>query len=262
MMILSFQNPFVKKLVGLRDSKHRREEQLTIIDGLREVTRAIEGGAHIEHIVFCPDMLKTKLNFKDLDMVEVSQGVFEKVGFGDRKDGVLAVAKYPEKTLADLKVPKNPLIVIIESVEKPGNLGAIMRTCDSAGANALIVADPKTDIYNPNVIRASVSTVFSLPVVAASNEEILAFLKQHQIKTVGAVVDAKNIYTDVNLKSPIGIVLGSEDKGLSDFWQKHCDMQVKIPMKGLSDSLNVSVCAAVMIFEAIRQTCLPDRQGQ
>ncbi len=254
MMILSFQNPFVKKLVALRDAKHRREEQLTIIDGLREVTRAIDAGVTIEHMVYCPDLLKEKLDFKTrYDLVEVSQGVFEKVSFGDRKDGVLAVARYPSKTLADLKLPKNPLVVILEAVEKPGNLGAIMRTCDSAGVDALLIADLKTDIYNPNVIRASVSTVFSLPVVGASNDDIATFLKAHQIKTIGAVVGAKTTYTQANLKGPLGIVLGSEDEGLSDFWQKHCDVNVKIPMRGLADSLNVSVTAAVLIFEAIRQ---------
>lgn len=254
MMIESLQNPLIKRIVVLRDAKVRREQSLTIVDGKREIERAIKAGADAHTIIYCPELLGEKLMLKTkAECVEVSAKVFEKIAFGDRHDGVLAIVKYHTKSVADIKLPKTPLVVILEAVEKPGNLGAIIRTCDSAGVDALFIADPKTDVYNPNVIRASVSTVFSLPIAVGTNEAITAVLKQHHIKTAAAIVGAKSAYTDANLKGPLGIILGSEDQGLSDFWQKHCDMRVMIPMRGLADSLNVSVCAAVMIFEAIRQ---------
>lgn len=260
MMITSLQNPLIKDIVALRDAKTRREKSLTIIDGLREVMRAIKAGADIENIIYVPSLLKEPLNIKSkANVIEVTPAVFEKIGFGDRKDGVLAIAQIKLKEMKDLKLGKNPLVVILEAVEKPGNLGAIIRTCDSAGIDALLITDTRMDIYNPNVIRASISTVFSLPVIAADNEDILVFLKRQNIRTVGAVVGAKTVYTQANLKSPLAIVLGSEDQGLSPTWQKHCDIHVKIPMQGLADSLNVSVCAAVMIFEAIRQRSLPGK---
>ncbi len=254
MIITSMQNPFIKQVAGLRDAKDRREQGLTLVDGKREVERAIAAGASIKHIIYCPKFLEGKFDLcAKAETVEVSAPVFEKIAFGQRSDGVIAVVKYEERTIGALTLSKTPFVVILEAVEKPGNLGAIIRTCDSAGVDALLIADPKTDIFNPNVIRASVATVFSVPVAAGTNDDILAFLKKHQIKTAAALVQAKSVYTKADLKGPLAIVLGSEDKGLSDFWQKHCDMKVSIPMKGLADSLNVSVTAAVMIFEALRQ---------
>lgn len=254
MLITSLQNPLVKQVVALRDSKVRREQGLTLIDGKREIERAVIAGASIVRIIFCPKLMVGVLDLKiKPEMVEVSASAFEKIAFGQRTGGVMAIVKYALKDFKDINLSKSPMIVILEAVEKPGNLGAIIRTCDSAGVDALLIADPKTDIYNPNVIRASVSTVFALPVVTGTNEEILAFLKKNQIRIAAALVQARSIYTQADLKGPLAIVLGSEDKGLSEFWQKNSDVKVKIPMKGIADSLNVSVSASILIFEALRQ---------
>ncbi len=254
MIITSAQNPYLKQVASLREAKVRREKGLTLIDGKREVERASAAGADILEVIHCPQLLDGALKLSGTPkLVEVSKLVFEKIAYGERIDGVIAVARPPQRTVHDLKISKTPLVVVVEGVEKPGNLGAIIRTCDSAGVDALLIAGVPVDIYNPNVIRASVSTVFALPVVVGSNEEILAFLRKKCLKTAAALVQARTVHTQADLKGPLAIVLGSEDKGLSDFWQKHCDVKVRIPMKGLADSLNVSVSAAVLIFEALRQ---------
>jgi RNA methyltransferase, TrmH family len=252
MNITSLQNPLIKQIVALRESKARRETGLTLIDGRREVERAIAAGIEIEKVLVCPKFLgKESVNFKDA--IEVSDKIFEKIAYGQRVDGVIAIAHVTYKKLTDLKLSTKPLIVVIESVEKPGNLGAILRTCDGAGVEALLICDPKTDLYNPNVIRASIGAIFTVPTAVGSKEEILAFIRKKNIKTLGTFPEAKDIYTRVSLKGPLAIVLGTEDEGLSPFWQKNCDVKVKIPMNGKADSLNVSVSAAIVIYEALRQ---------
>lgn len=258
MIITSLQNPLVKKLISLRDAKTRRENLLAVIDGCREVLRAKEAGVAIESIIYCPALLPhadaiNALSDRHTQYIEVNAKVFEKIAYGERLDGVIAVAKIKPLRLKDLKLSTDPLVVVVDGLEKPGNLGAILRTCDGAGVDALLIADTKTDIYNPNVIRASIATVFTVPVVAAPKEDIAAFLSDKGIALVGAFVQAKDSYTKINLKKAAAIILGQEDKGLSEFWQKQCQHKVRIPMKGKADSLNVSVSAAVIIYEALRQ---------
>jgi TrmH family RNA methyltransferase len=184
---------------------------------------------------------------------DTSCSVFDKIAYGDRKDGVVALVEPPELKLSDLNLKENPLIVVFERVEKPGNLGAVLRTADGAGVDALIVTDALVDPFNPNVIRASLGAAFSVPTVVCTNEEAAAFFRAKAIATVAAVVQAEDFYDKRDWATPSAIILGSEEKGLSPFWLKNADVTVRIPMLGKVDSLNVSVSAAVMIYEAVRQ---------
>ncbi len=252
MIITSVQNPMVKQVMDLREPKARKAQGLTLIDGAREVERAMKAGVKVEKIFFCAKLVGN-INIKGVQTIEVNDKVFEKLAYGQRLDGMIAVAAVKRLHFADLKLSATPLVVVIESVEKPGNLGAILRTCDGAGVEALLICDPKTDLYNPNVIRASIGTVFTVPFAVGTNEDVASFLKKKNIKTLGTFVDGKDVYTRANLKGPLAIVLGTEDEGLSPFWKKNCDLKVNIPMKGKADSLNVSVSAAVVIYEALRQ---------
>jgi TrmH family RNA methyltransferase len=193
------------------------------------------------------------MNDNEHEWTACSKAVFEKISYREGPDGILAVGPLVGKALADLKLPKNPLILVAEGLEKPGNLGALLRTADGAGADAVIICDPATDLNNPNVIRASIGTLFYLPVAEAASSEALAFLKAKGIKTLSAVPDAEAVYTDVDLTGPAAIVVGAEDKGLSDVWKNSADLSVNIPMLGKNDSLNVSVAAAILLYEAVRQ---------
>jgi TrmH family RNA methyltransferase len=183
----------------------------------------------------------------------ISDKIFEKVCYGERDGDPLAVVKVKPKAWDDLPKTKNPLYVVIESVEKPGNLGAILRTCDAAGVTGVIVCENKTDMYNPNVIRASLGTVFSVQVISSSNEAALDFLKEHDVSICAALPSAKQTYLKYDFNQPTAIVLGEEHHGLSDFWDKNCTAKLSIPMKGAADSLNVSASTAILVFEALRQ---------
>ncbi len=261
MLITSVQNPLVKKAISLREPKARKELGLTIIDGVRELKRALDSGVAFDQVFFCPKLfanhgqeeLLAHIMKAKVETIEVNEMVFSKMAFGERQEGLLGLAVIPQRKLEALRLSKKPLLVIVESVEKPGNLGAIARTCDAVGADALIVCDAKTDIYNPNVIRASTGIVFSLPVVSATKEEVAAFLKAKKIKACATIVDAKQLYTQADLSGALAMILGTEDKGLSDFWAKAADIKIKIPMHGAADSLNVSTSAAIVLYEALRQ---------
>lgn len=260
-MITSLQNTLVKEIVALRESKYRRIKGLTLIDGVREIQRASQAGIGIEHLVYC-EKLFTKRGEKELivkakelnlPLLAVNDKVFSKIAFGERAEGVLAVAKTPQMTLAQFHVSKNPLLVVLESVEKPGNLGAILRSCDGAGVEAVLVCDPKTDMFNPNVIRASTGIVFSLPVIADTQENIAAFLVKAGVNVYLASPDGKCVYNTPDYRKPTAFVLGSEDKGLSQLWLTSKASQINIPMSGKADSLNVSVSTALLVYEALRQ---------
>ena len=186
-------------------------------------------------------------------MCETTLNVFQKITLGDRQEGLLGVCRFPQTTLKSLKLGKDPLCVVVESVEKPGNLGAILRTCDAAKADVLIVCGGLTEIYNPNTVRASLGAAFTVPAVAATNEEALEFLRSQKIRTFATFPDAKKYYTDSSLTGPAAIILGSEQDGLSDFWSKNTDEKIKIHLLGKVNSLNVAVCAAVVVYEAVRQ---------
>ena len=260
--IISLTNPRVKELVRLRTAGHRKSSGVTIVDGAREVLRALGGGVKFREFYVCPELVgngeeekqvKAKLSAANVLVLEVTRSVFTKIAYGDRQEGVLGICETPKRSLADFRVGANALVVVVEQVEKPGNLGAILRTCDGAGVNGVLVCDSKTDLYNPNVIRASVGTIFTVNTVLCSAEEASCFLKNKGIKIYAASPGAHTIYTQMDLTGPVAFVLGGEQEGLSDFWEKNADARVKIPMRGAADSLNVSTSAAILIYEALRQ---------
>ena len=259
--ITSLQNTLIKDVVALREVKERRESHKTIVDGIREIHRALLAGVEFDKVFFCPSFIGgreeydilAKLKAQQIKIIEVVENVFEKIAFGQRMEGLVAVCRIPQKSLSDIKPTNSSLFVIAEGLEKPGNIGAILRTCDAAGVDGLLLVDSKTDLYNPNVIRASTGTVFSVPTAIANHEAVLSFLGRYKIKTCSLFPESEEDYTEVDLSGPMAIVLGSEDKGLSDFWRKNSNQSMKIPMRGQADSLNVSVCAAIVIYEAMRQ---------
>jgi RNA methyltransferase, TrmH family len=258
--LTSLTNPRVKAAVRLRDHGEREATGLTIVDGAREVLRALDGGVIVESAFISDELLRSpdaeeaarRLRHRP-GSIEASPAVLAKVAFGDRSDGVVAVVRTPALRLEDLDLRTDPLLVIVEGVEKPGNLGAVLRSADGAGADAVIVADPRTDPFNPNAIRASVGTIFGLPVVAAGAAESLDWLAAHGIRPVAAVVDAATSYTAEDLTGPIALILGSEAEGLTETWRDARVRRVAIPMAGRADSLNVSIAAAVLLYEAVRQ---------
>jgi len=260
--ITSATNPRVKHVVQLRDRRQRNEEGLTIVEGIREITRAHEGNVDFQETYVCRELwrdlksatsLVGKLREQNISVYETTKAVFEKISYGDRRQGILAVCKPRAWSFEDLASQKCDLFAVVEGVEKPGNLGAMLRTCDGAGVNGMIVCDEKTDMYNPNVIRASLGTVFSVKTVVSSKEDALAFLKSRGVAVCATLPQAKTVYTKANLKNPLAVVLGSEQSGLTGFWVQHADLTVRIPMKGHADSLNVSASAAILLYEAIRQ---------
>jgi TrmH family RNA methyltransferase len=254
--ITSLQNDGIKKAQALREARERREQGMTIVDGAREIKRALEAGVIFDRVFYVngqQEALLKQLSTKQVEAVEVTDKVMEKLAYGERHEGIIAVVKTPGKGLNNLKLSAQPLVVVLESLEKPGNLGAILRTCDGVGVEAVLVCDPKTDIYNPNVIRSSTGVVFSIPVVCAAAEEIAAFLKSKKIKICATAPAARKTYAQADYKGGWAIVLGSEDQGLSEYWLKLAEERIKIPMNGKADSLNVSITAAIILYEALRQ---------
>jgi RNA methyltransferase, TrmH family len=264
--ITSLQNPRVKEAVRLRDSRQRAKQGRIVIDGARELRRAIAGGVKLEELFICESLCKgddarwllDALPSLGCEVLQVNETVFEKVAFGHRTDGVLGVAKMPRTTLASVAERLDssthaPLIVVLEGVEKPGNVGAVLRTADAAGVSALIVADGRTDLFNPNAIRASLGTIFTVPVCEATSNEALDWLRERNTKIFAARVDGSVPYTEADYRGPTAIVLGSEAEGLSQAWTADNIAAIRLPMLGIADSLNVSVTAAVIVYEAMRQ---------
>lgn len=263
--IASFANPRVKAAARLRDRGERDARGLTIVDGVRELGRALAAGIELVEAFVCPALVRTPeagrlvevLRARAAPVVRVTEPIFARLAFGERAEGIVGVVRVPPLGLERLRPPAEPLIVVVEAIEKPGNLGAIVRSADGAGADALIAADPRTDLFNPNAIRASLGTIFSVPLAAATSAELVGWLRERRIRTVAARVDASRLHTDVSLTGPLAIVLGSEAEGLSDAWEAPDVVAVRLPMLGVADSLNVSVAAALLLYEARRQRGLP-----
>jgi TrmH family RNA methyltransferase len=245
----------------LRGRRERDRLGLTLIDGVRETMRALSGGAVIREAFiepeFCGDpecrALLERLREESVPILEIGRQAFERLAYGDRLDGVIAVAETPLHRLEDLILPPEPLIAVVEGVEKPGNLGAVLRTADGAGLSAVIVAESATDLFNPNIIRASLGTVFAVPVSVASTGDVLAWLRDRGIAIIAARVDGAVDYTQADYSGAVAIALGSEARGLSDAWGELARASVHVPMLGVADSLNVSATAAVLFYEALRQ---------
>lgn len=254
-IISSSENNKIKNLIKLQEkSRERKKQELFVIDGLREIKEALKGGIIIEEVFVCPDIVGENFSdFSDIKTFYVSENIYRKISYKEKPAGVLAVAQSKSLELASLKMNKNPLLVILEAVEKPGNLGAIVRSAYAAGVDAIILNDEQTDIYNPNVIRASEGLIFRLPVIIANRENTIKFLHEKNIKILAAALGGAKNYVAANFKEPSAILLGTEATGLSKEWLDEADETIKIPMKGGIDSLNVSVSAAILIFEAWRQ---------
>ncbi len=249
-IITSVQNARIKHVVALQQkSSLRREEGLFVVEGQREIEHCVACGYEIVEL-FVIDSLGYS---GGIPATAVTQQVYEKMAYRDSTEGIIAVAKCKEHRLKDLHLKENPIVVILESVEKPGNLGAILRTAEAAGVDAVIVCDPLTDLYNPNLIRASIGGVFSVPVAVSTSKECIAFLKKHKIRILTAQLQDSYEYYDYDMHGATAIVMGTESTGLTQQWRDAADAHIRIPMLGRLDSLNVSVSAAILMYEAVRQ---------
>jgi TrmH family RNA methyltransferase len=264
-ILTSLANPRIRSAAALRERRERDRAGLTLIDGARELCRALDAGVTVVEAFVCEPLLAgpdarlalDRLRAGEIPFQRVSDTVFLKLAFGQRAEGLVAVVRIPATTLAGLAVPAQPMVVVVEGVEKPGNLGAILRSADGAGADAVIAASPTTDLFNPNAIRASAGTIFGLSLAAATTADTLRWLSERDIRIVAARVDADAIYSDVDLTGPLAIVVGAEADGLSEGWRRPGITAVRIPMLGAADSLNVSVSSAILLYEARRQRDRP-----
>ena len=268
--ISSLQNAKIKRLVALqKKSSERRSQGVFVVEGRREITHCMKAHYTIVALYYCPEIyhavesdtaeedvvgLLTAADNPQAPLVfELTREVYEKISYRTGTEGVVAEVKMPQRTLEDLTLGETPLLMIVESVEKPGNLGAILRSADAAAATAVICCDPLTDIYNPNIIRSSIGAVFSVPTVSCSSEECIKFLKANGIRILTAQLQDSHLYYDTDMRGATALVMGTEATGLTDIWRKAADAHIRIPMLGSLDSLNVSVSAAILLFEAVRQ---------
>lgn len=261
MQLTSLKNPRVKHAFSLRDRKIRDAEGVTMLEGYRELSRALAAGIRITETYHCPELylgeneesLIAALEQAGSDIFECSKEVLCKLAYRDRPEGLIAVAEMKRKTLQDIPARKDGLYMVAETIEKPGNLGSILRSADAVGATAVIVCDKQTDLYNPNVIRASTGAIFSMPLAEATSAEALTWLKNLGIKTLAATPHTDKVHTDVDMTEGVAIVVGAEQYGLSPYWMDSADLQVVIPMLGKMDSLNVATAATILLYEAARQ---------
>lgn len=263
--ISSSHNARVKQVIHLREKRVRDETDLFLIEGYRELLRAADVDWEIDQLFICrelflgsnEDALIKRISLKGVKVHTCSEPIFHKLSYRDRPDGLLAIAKQKHLSLSELenqlKEKNNPLFVIAESIEKPGNLGTMLRSSDAVGLDGFIVCDRCTDIYNPNVVRASIGTLFSVPVVEASGKETIDWLKANNIAILAATPSAKLEFTQTNMNRPLAIAVGTEQLGLSDLWMQQAELQVRIPMCGIADSLNVAMATTLLMYEALRQ---------
>ena len=267
--ITSLKNDRVKNIVKLRERRHRDRQKLMLIEGYRSISRAFAAGVIATEAYFCRDFflgeneipLLEELEKAGAQLFEVSRPVFEKFSYRDRPEGLLIVAPYGSHSLEKIPQVENPLLVVAQSIEKPGNLGTIIRSADGTGADGLILCDRCTDLYNPNVITASTGIMFGLPIADASTEECLQYLKQHEITILSATPHAEKNYTDVDMTGPVAIIVGAEQYGLTEEWMQESSVNVRIPMMGNADSLNVATATTLLLYEALRQRQLRTTPG-
>ncbi len=259
--ITSAQNPKIKLLLELQQkSSVRRQHGLFVVEGRREIERCINSGYQVDTLFWCPEIFGTEEpQVEGARLFQVTTDIYNKVAYRGGTEGVIAEVNVRQQTLKDLKLQKRSLVVVMESVEKPGNVGAILRTADAANADAVIVCDPLTDLYNPNLIRASVGAFFSVPCVACTSEECIKWLKENGIQILTAQLQDSCFYYESDMVRSTAIVVGTEATGLTDQWRQAADAHIRIPMLGIGDSLNVSVSAAILMFEAVRQRQYPQR---
>ena len=253
--ITSLQNARVKSVAALIEkARERKNSKLFAVEGRREIGLAQKAGYAVKTLFVCPEIFGVAKPLPKAEQTfEVSPAVFEKLAYRTGSDGLLAVMEQRELSLENLQLSESPFVLLLEAVEKPGNLGAILRTADAAKADAVIVCDPTCDIYNPNVVRSSIGCIFTVQLACCTSAEALNFLRKQKIKTLAAELKAEQWYHQTDMRTPCAVVLGTEAEGLTDFWLKNADARIKIPMRGAIDSLNVSVAAGVIAFEAMRQ---------
>ena len=272
--ITSAQNPKIKNLLLLQEkSKARREQGLFVVEGRRELEHCLEAGFQVRTLFICPELAGNEAlsgafarigSRSDAEervsspaqhplIIEIPESLYRKVAYRESTEGIIAEVECKERRLEDLELSERPLVMVLESVEKPGNLGAVLRSADAARADAVIVCDPLTDLYNPNLIRASLGGIFTVPTVAAASEEAIAWLKARGIRILTAQLQDSSWYYDIDMTVGTALVMGTESTGLTDIWRRAADAHIRIPMLGRLDSLNVSVSAAILLFEAVRQ---------
>lgn len=261
--ITSTSNPLVKKVVQLTEkAKFRKEYGLFVVEGIREITMALKGGFEIRTLLYNPDIIgfdkimrMGDFEVKNLEIIEINDVVYDKIAYREGTEGVIGLFSSKETDIKTVSLAsKNPLILVAEAPEKPGNIGALLRTADAAGVDLFIIANPNTDLYNPNIIRASLGSVFTTKVVASITDDVIAWLRKNNIEIYCALLSNKSVpYFETDFKGPCAIVLGTESEGLSEEWVKNADKNIIIPMHGTVDSMNVSVSGAILVFEALRQ---------
>lgn len=263
--ITSMQNPRIKEASHLHERRAREKSGQFLIEGYRELLRAVDANHPIEQLFFCQSLflgtnetaLIARLKNRGVQVFSCNEPVFRKLSYRDRPDGLVAVARQQHKGLDwlenHLKTKKNPFLIVAEAIEKPGNLGTILRSSDAVGLDALIVCDRCTDIHNPNVVRASVGTLFTVPVIESTGQETLKWLRANGIAILAATPSAEKEFTEVDMTMPLAVVVGTEQLGLSDQWMNQSDIQVRIPMNGIADSLNVATATTLLLYEALRQ---------
>lgn len=255
--ITSAQNPKIKLLQTLqKKSAERRAQGLFVVEGVRELEHCLEAGYQLHAVFHCPDLLQqlpAGVKAQQCACYEVTADLYAKIAYRATTEGIVAEVRERPLALEDLTLSEHPLIVVLESVEKPGNLGAVLRSADAAHADAVVVCDPLTDLYNPNLIRSSIGALFTVPCVACTSEACIRFLKEHGIRILTAQLQDSHLYYDTDMRQGTAIVMGTESTGLTDYWRKAADAHIRIPMLGRLDSLNVSVSAAILLFEAVRQ---------
>jgi TrmH family RNA methyltransferase len=272
--VTSAQNPKIKNLLLLQEkSKARREQGLFVVEGRRELEHCLEAGFQVRTLFICPELAgndalpgaftrtgprsgaegRASSPATDPLVIEIPENLYRKVAYRESTEGIIAEVECKERRLEDLELSEHPLVMVLESVEKPGNLGAVLRSADAARADAVIVCDPLTDLYNPNLIRASLGGIFTVPTVAATSEETIAWLKARGIRILTAQLQDSSWYYDIDMTVGTALVMGTESTGLTDIWRRAADAHIRIPMLGRLDSLNVSVSAAILLFEAVRQ---------
>lgn len=257
--IISVQNPYIKSLIQLQEkSKFRKQTGTFLIEGQREIELAIRGGYEIETILFLQELILLKqikglTNQQINNSIEISKEVYQKLAYRDTTEGILAVAKVKSMQLSDLKLSKNPLILVAEALEKPGNIGALLRTADAANLDAVIIANPKSDLYNPNIVRSSVGCLFTNQIATGTTPEIIDYLNKKEINFYCATLQNSTNYHTQDYTKPTALIVGTEATGLTQAWREAATQNIIIPMQGEIDSMNVSVAAAILIFEAKRQ---------
>lgn len=260
-LITSAQNPKIKKLLLLqKKSAERRKEGLFVVEGKREIFHCVNARMEIVSLFYCREILGDDIVttlFNNIAIqprcFEITKEIYEKIALRGSTEGIIAEVRTRESGLSTLQLDNNPLLMVVESVEKPGNLGAILRSADAANADAVIVCDPLTDLYNPNLIRSSLGAIFTVPCIACTSDECIAFLKQKGIRILTAQLQDSQLYYDTDMRPGTAIVMGTESTGLTEKWRQAADAHIRIPMLGSLDSLNVSVSAAILLFEAVRQ---------